>query len=83
MPAGSTILSVRRWKTGVFMDAVERYESGDSGICRRLRSSAQQTIRAGRGALLLITGGEETGCDGARALIASETLPGGGRADRR
>jgi succinyl-diaminopimelate desuccinylase len=24
---------------------------------------------------LLITGGEETGCDGARALIASATLP--------
>ncbi|STV91227.1 acetylornithine deacetylase [Klebsiella pneumoniae] len=35
----------------------------------------QEAILAGRGAVLLITGGEETGCDGARALIASATLP--------
>ncbi len=35
----------------------------------------REAILAGRGAVLLITGGEETGCDGARALIASATLP--------
>jgi len=35
----------------------------------------QQEIRSGRGAVMLITGGEETGCDGARALIAAGILP--------
>lgn len=35
----------------------------------------REAILKGRGAVLLITGGEETGCDGARALIASGTLP--------
>lgn len=35
----------------------------------------QPAIRAGRGVVLLITGGEETGCDGAQALIAAGTLP--------
>ncbi|MCP6582614.1 M20/M25/M40 family metallo-hydrolase, partial [Klebsiella pneumoniae] len=35
----------------------------------------RETILAGSGAVLLITGGEETGCDGARALIASAPLP--------
>lgn len=34
-----------------------------------------EVIRAGRGVVLLITGGEETGCDGARALIARGDLP--------
>lgn len=32
-------------------------------------------IRAGYGVLLVITGGEETGCEGARALIDGERLP--------
>ncbi|MCU5772616.1 M20 family metallopeptidase [Erwiniaceae bacterium BAC15a-03b] len=32
-------------------------------------------IRQGRGVVLLITGGEETGCDGARALIEQGSLP--------
>lgn len=35
----------------------------------------QQEIRKGTGVVLLITGGEETGCDGARALIENVTLP--------
>ena len=35
----------------------------------------QQAIRRGRGVVLLITGGEETGCDGARALIGAGELP--------
>ena len=36
----------------------------------------QQAIRQGSGVVLLITGGEETGCDGARALIETADLPG-------
>ncbi|MGK3113682.1 M20 family metallopeptidase [Candidatus Pantoea formicae] len=32
-------------------------------------------IEAGRGVVLIITGGEETGCDGAKALIDAGTLP--------
>ncbi|MXP56840.1 M20 family metallopeptidase [Pantoea sp. Taur] len=32
-------------------------------------------IQAGRGVVLMITGGEETGCDGARALIEAGNLP--------
>ncbi len=41
--------------------------------CRQQR----QAIEAGSGVVLILTGGEETGCDGARALIseASEHLP--------
>lgn len=35
----------------------------------------RQKILNGRGAVLLITGGEETGCDGARALIDAGDLP--------
>lgn len=35
----------------------------------------QAAIRAGKGVVLLITGGEETGCDGAGALIAGGDLP--------
>jgi len=35
----------------------------------------QQGIRAGKGVVLIITGGEETGCDGARALIGAGKLP--------
>ncbi|WP_345830112.1 M20 family metallopeptidase (plasmid) [Pantoea sp. BRR-3P] len=35
----------------------------------------QTAIRAGRGVVLLITGGEETGCEGARSLIDAGTLP--------
>ncbi|OON41646.1 peptidase M20 [Izhakiella australiensis] len=35
----------------------------------------QESIRAGSGAVMLITGGEETGCDGARALIDNVDLP--------
>ncbi|MRT26633.1 M20/M25/M40 family metallo-hydrolase [Enterobacteriaceae bacterium RIT697] len=35
----------------------------------------QQAILAGRGVVMLITGGEETGCDGAQALIAAGRLP--------
>ncbi|QKJ85596.1 M20 family metallopeptidase [Paramixta manurensis] len=35
----------------------------------------QAAIRAGQGVVLLLTGGEETGCDGARALIDSGGLP--------
>lgn len=32
-------------------------------------------IRAGRGVVLIITGGEETGCDGARTLIEAGRIP--------
>lgn len=35
----------------------------------------QAAIRKGTGVVLLITGGEETGCDGAKALIAEGKLP--------
>lgn len=35
----------------------------------------QADIREGTGVVLLITGGEETGCDGAKALIATGELP--------
>ncbi|MFT4272044.1 MAG: M20 family metallopeptidase [Pantoea sp.] len=35
----------------------------------------KDAIMAGSGVVLYLTGGEETGCDGARALIASQTLP--------
>ncbi len=35
----------------------------------------QQAIRQGSGVVMLITGGEETGCDGARSLIDSADLP--------
>lgn len=37
-------------------------------------SRQQPAIRAGRGVVLLITGGEETGCDGAQALIEAGNL---------
>lgn len=33
------------------------------------------TIRQGSGVVMLITGGEETGCDGAKALISAGDLP--------
>lgn len=35
----------------------------------------QSAIRDGSGVVLLLTGGEETGCDGARTLIDAGTLP--------
>lgn len=35
----------------------------------------KEAIRRGAGARLLLTGGEETGCDGARALSASQSVP--------
>lgn len=35
----------------------------------------QKTLRAGTGVVLIITGGEETGCDGAKALIDAGDLP--------
>lgn len=35
----------------------------------------QSAIRAGSGVVLLLTGGEETGCDGAKALIDAGPLP--------
>lgn len=38
----------------------------------------QSTIRAGSGVVLIITGGEETGCDGAKALIKAGPLPQAG-----
>lgn len=34
----------------------------------------KQAIQAGNGVVLLLTGGEETGCDGARALIADPDI---------
>ena len=43
----------------------------------------REAILAGRGAVLLITGGEETGCDGARGADRLRNVAGGGRADRR
>lgn len=38
----------------------------------------KQTILAGSGVVMLLTGGEETGCDGARALTEAGQLPGVG-----
>ena len=35
----------------------------------------QTPIRAGKGVVMIITGGEETGCDGAKALIDAGMLP--------
>lgn len=35
----------------------------------------QTAIRAGKGIVMIITGGEETGCDGAKALIDEGILP--------
>jgi len=35
----------------------------------------QTAIRAGKGVVMIITGGEETGCDGAKALIDAGMLP--------
>lgn len=35
----------------------------------------QAAIRAGKGVVMIITGGEETGCDGAKALIDAGELP--------
>lgn len=37
--------------------------------------SQSAIIRAGTGVVLILTGGEETGCDGAQALLTTETLP--------
>lgn len=38
----------------------------------------KQAVRRGCGVILVITGGEETGCDGARALIEAGELPEAG-----
>ena len=42
-------------------------------ICACIRQ--REAISAGSGVILLLTGGEETGCDGARALMEQVTLP--------
>jgi succinyl-diaminopimelate desuccinylase len=52
----------------------QRYESSGGGVCRRLRSSAGNDSRRQRCGIADYRR-EETGCDGARALIASATLP--------
>ncbi len=77
MPAGSTILSAL-----ADMEDGRPYGCGssdmkaaDSGVCRRLRFISWEAISPDAARYLMATGGEETGCDGARALIASATLP--------
>ncbi|VGC84320.1 acetylornithine deacetylase [Klebsiella pneumoniae] len=73
-----------RWQYDPFGSQMEDgrlYGRGSSDMKAAIAAFAvacvhqQEAILAGRGAVLLITGGEETGCDGARALIASATLP--------
>ncbi|STR39138.1 acetylornithine deacetylase [Klebsiella michiganensis] len=73
-----------RWQYDPFGSQIEDgrlYGRGSSDMKAAIAAFAvacvhqRETILAGRGAVLLITGGEETGCDGARALIASATLP--------
>lgn len=81
-----------RWQYDPFGSQMEDgrlYGRGSSDMKAAIAAFAvacvhqREAILAGRGAVLLITGGEETGCDGARALIASRNVAGGGRADRR
>ncbi len=73
-----------RWQYDPFGSQMEDgrlYGRGSSDMKAAIAAFAvacvhqREAILAGRGAVLLITGGEETGCDGARALIASTTLP--------
>ena len=73
-----------RWQYDPFGSQIEDgrlYGRGSSDMKAAIAAFAvacvhqRETILSGRGAVLLITGGEETGCDGARALIASATLP--------
>lgn len=73
-----------RWQYDPFGSQMEDgrlYGRGSSDMKAAIAAFAvacvhqREAILAGRGAVLLITGGEETGCDGARALIASATLP--------
>ena len=73
-----------QWRFDPFGSQVENgrlYGRGSSDMKAAIAAFAvacvqrREAILTGRGAVLLITGGEETGCDGARALIASGTLP--------
>lgn len=73
-----------RWQYDPFGSQMEDgrlYGRGSSDMKAAIAAFAvacihqREAILAGRGAVLLITGGEETGCDGARALIAFATLP--------
>ncbi|MGE0970884.1 M20 family metallopeptidase [Klebsiella sp. WOUb02] len=73
-----------RWRYDPFGSQIENgrlYGRGSSDMKAAVAAFAvacaqrREPILAGRGAVLLITGGEETGCDGARALIASGALP--------
>ncbi|AIR62370.1 peptidase M20 [Cedecea neteri] len=77
-------LGNNRWQYDPFGSQIEDgrlYGRGSSDMKAAIAAFAvacvklRETILAGRGALLLITGGEETGCDGARALIDSTQLP--------
>ena len=66
---------------GSQVDGTRLYGRGSSDMKAAVAAFAiacvqhRDAILAGRGAVLLITGGEETGCDGARALIESGALP--------
>ncbi|CAI0856144.1 M20 family metallopeptidase [Serratia ficaria] len=66
---------------GSQMDAGRLYGRGASDMKAAVAAFSvaciqqRKDILAGHGAVLLITGGEETGCDGARALIESDKLP--------
>ncbi len=66
---------------GTEIDGDRLYGRGSSdmkaAVAAFALASAQQNaaIRAGRGIVMIITGGEETGCDGAKALIDAGPMP--------
>lgn len=77
-------LGYQAWQYHPFGDDVidgRLYGRGSSDMKAAIAAFAvacvnhQAAIRAGSGVVLLITGGEETGCDGARALIEGSELP--------
>lgn len=77
-------LGNQRWERDPFGSTIEGdhlYGRGSSDMKAAVAAFAvacvthQAAIRKGTGVVLLITGGEETGCDGANALIAEKKLP--------
>ncbi len=70
-PAGKCPLAVRSFRLADGRRAslwprIQRYESTAIAAFAVACVHQREAILAGRGAVLLITGGEETGCDGAR-----------------
>lgn len=68
-PFGSTIVGDRLYGRGA--SDMKAAVAAFAAAC----VTHQAAIRKGTGVVLLITGGEETGCDGAKALIAEGKLP--------